>query len=258
MLIFFRTAGDVEGLGTGMSGSAVSEQIRAAAGAGNRVRLVVLDESRARPTVDGLPASIELLSAHPAEDGDLGLECGAMVVLNVEIPFAQLMKVARAARDAGAHVVFNLSCMPAIFAMPELHAVLGRTDILILRQVELQKAVGLLGQEMLGDCQTTTEMVGALAYWASFAVVATDGREGALYAEGESPAQRFLSPRGEDMNERSVSNNFVGALTAALSVRKSMPEAIEAALSKATAPQAETPYEARAGSPFKTLSNVIG
>ena len=148
--------------------------------------------------------------------------------------------------------------MPAIFAMPELHAVLGRTDILILRQVELQKAVGLLGQEMLGDCQTTTEMVGALAYWASFAVVATDGREGALYAEGESPAQRFLSPRGEDMNERSVSNNFVGALTAALSVRKSMPEAIEAALSKATAPQAETPYEARAGSPFKTLSNVIG
>lgn len=86
MLIFFGTAGDVEGLGTDMSGSAVSQQIKAAADAGNRVRLVVLDESRARPTVDGIPASIELLSANPAEDGDLGLECGAIVVLNVETP----------------------------------------------------------------------------------------------------------------------------------------------------------------------------
>ncbi|WP_336741579.1 PfkB family carbohydrate kinase [Aureimonas altamirensis] len=239
MLIFFGTAADVEALGAGMSGNAVSQQIKAAADGGHRIRLVVLDESRAMPAVDGIPGSVELLSANPAEDGDLGLECGAHVVVNVETPFAHLMKVARAARDAGAYVVFNLSCMPAIFAMPELHAVLGRTDILILRQAELQKAVGLLGQDMLGDCETTAEMVGALAYWASFAVVATDGRDGALYAEGEAPAQRFLSPRGEDINERAVSNSFVGALTAALSSRKPMPEAIEAALAKATSPQAQ-------------------
>ncbi len=239
MLIFFGTAGDVEALGAGMSGSAVSEQIKAAAEGGSRIRLVVLDETRAMPAVDGIPGSLELFSANPAEDGDLGLECGALAVLNVEIPFAHLMKVARAARNAGAHVVFNLSCMPAIFAMPELHAVLGKTDTLILRQGELQKAVGLLGQDMLGDCQTTTEMVGALAYWASFAVVATDGHEGAVYAEGDAPAQRFLSPRGQDMNVRSVSNSFVGALTAALSRKKPMPEAIEAALAEAAPPRAE-------------------
>lgn len=239
MLIFFGTAGDVAALSAGESGSAVSEQIKAASDGGSRIRLVVLDESRALPDVGGIPASLELCCADPTDDGDLGLECDALVVLNVETPFAHLMKVARAARSAGAHVVFNLSCMPAVFAMPELHAVLGRTDILILRQSELQKAVGLLGEDMLGSCQTTTEMVGALAYWASFAVVATDGREGAVYAEGDAPAQRFLSPRGQDMDVRSVSNSFVGALTAALSMKKSMPEAIEAALAEAAPPLAE-------------------
>lgn len=239
MLIFFGTAGDVEGLRAVTPASAVGEQIRAASDGGRRVRLVVLDETLATHEREGVPASLELFTANPAQDGDLCLECGAHVVLNVELPFAHLMKVARAARSAGAHVVFNLSCMPAIFAMPELHAILGRTDILILRQGELQKAVGLLGEDMLGACQTTLEMVSALAYWASFAVVATDGREGAVYAEGDAPAQRFLSPRGQDMDVRSVSNSFVGSLAAALSAKKAMPDAIEAALADAVPDHAE-------------------
>jgi hypothetical protein len=224
--------GSVQRSGDAASTGWAAAQAQAAAFHGTRVQILTPDpiaESEG-PHDQHLTEGVEYY--HAATDLSVGNAVSSpstTLVLIPDIDYALLMNAAGTARSAGHTVVLVLPAMPQWMDMPKLHALLGRTDILVVRRAQLERAVELLGREMLGESSTTMEMVASLAYWASFGVIATDGREGAVYAEGEGSPARFLSPDGHSLDDSRVFNMFSGALAAALS-EHGLPDAIRHAL----------------------------
>ncbi|WP_062228955.1 carbohydrate kinase family protein [Aureimonas frigidaquae] len=224
--------GSVQRDGNAASTGWAADQARAAAVHGTRVQILspdlpALGEGQAEP--DPAEGVEYRHTAGDAAVDDAVSKASTTLVLIPDIDYALLMKAAGAARSSGQTVVLVLPDMPQWLDMPKLHALLGRTDILVLRQAELERAVDLLGRDMLGESSTTMEMVASLAYWASFGVIATDGREGAVYAEGENAPTRYLSPDGHSLADSRVFNMFAGALAASLP-EHGLPDAIRYAL----------------------------
>lgn len=134
-----------------------------------------------------------------------------ILVLQMEVPFREALRVARRARSAGARIVWNYAPAPAAFAEADLRDLLAATDVFVANDHEIAAAARLLGLGE-GDAEPARGISRATATL----VVHTRGSRGAVasLADGRSYAADAAPVRVVDTT--GAGDTFVGVLAAEL------------------------------------------
>jgi ribokinase len=143
-----------------------------------------------------------------------------LLLLQLEVPMASVLRAAQAARAAGCRVLLNPA--PAQ-ALPD--ALWPLVDILVLNEVEAK----LLGGLPAVDAGNAGEAAAQLARRGPRDVIVTLGAEGAVWhCDGASRA--FPAPRVQAVDTTAAGDTFIGALAALLVEDSPMDAAIEHAI----------------------------
>lgn len=191
--------------------------------------MIVVDGS-GENTIIVSPAANGALSAEHATTASL--QAGDVLCLCLEVPQPTVLAAARAAREAGAQVLFNLS--PFAEVPDEL---LACTDVLLVNATE---AAQVLGEE-LGDWSTTRDRLRAAGVGAA---VVTLGGDGAVVLADEVTA--VAAEPVEVVDTTGCGDAFTGATADRLARGDSLVEAARSATRTAalaaTAPGAQSSY----------------
>ncbi|MBP0614163.1 ribokinase [Jiella sp. KSK16Y-1] len=136
----------------------------------------------------------------------------AVLVLQMEIPLAEIVAAAERMRAAGGRVVVNLAPVPEDLSQRDLARILAASDILVVNEGELAAAAKLAG---IG-AQTIPETAVALAQHYNVVVIATLGADGVLIAEGMGEPQRLSALPVEVVDTTGAGDTFVGVFASAL------------------------------------------
>ncbi|TDB84673.1 ribokinase [Actinomadura sp. 7K534] len=181
---------------------------------------------------EGAPSGVALITIGPDGDNSIIVSPGAnarlapediaaagdmigrasVVSFQLEVPLPAVEAAARAAAEAGARVVLNLS-PPA----PVPDELLGRCDPLVVNEHE---AAYLLG----GARESAAETAAALVRSGARSVVVTLGAEGVVVADGEGTAA-VPSPKAEAVDTTGAGDAFTAALCLRLARGDSLRDA---------------------------------
>ena len=142
--------------------------------------------------------------ARPFEPGDV-------LILQMEVPLAEALTVARAARDGGARVIWNLAPAAADLDRSGCEALMAATDILVVNEQEAKSASGLLG----GEAEDAERSAIALSARGT-EVVLTRGARGALLARGGSIVAEARAAPVEVVDTTGAGDTFVGTFATCL------------------------------------------
>lgn len=144
---------------------------------------------------------------------------GTFVVLQMEVPAAEVEAAIGHARRAGARVILNLAP-----ALPIARSALRQVDILVVNEHEAAALCGHLG---LPQVEPADQAI-ALARDLGNSVIATLGAAGAVGAHGEETWRVEAFPVAA-IDTTGAGDCFVGVLAAALSRGATLPEAMRRA-----------------------------
>jgi ribokinase len=181
------------------------------------VALIVVDDSGENQIAVASGANAELDPAAVAA-ALADAEPGGVALLGLEVPDRPVLAGARAARDAGLHVVLN----PAP-ARPLPDEMLALAPILTPNGPE---AAALSGEH---DPQAAAR---ALTARTGAPVVVTVGADGALLADGET-LEEIPAPRVQAVDTTGAGDAFNGALAAALAGGAALGDAVREAVAVA-------------------------
>jgi ribokinase len=150
---------------------------------------------------------------------------GDILVLQMEVPLAESLKAARAARARGARVVANLAPVPADLDAIQLKALLDAVDILVVNEHEALRAAALL----IPQAKDPLAAAKAIVAHSGRTVVATLGGEGALAVLPNRKTIRAAAPPITPVDTTGAGDTFVGVFAAALAEGL----ALEAAMARA-------------------------
>lgn len=159
------------------------------------------------------PAALDAL----AGGADSPFRTAALVVLNLEIPFATVERAIVLAHAAGARVVLNLSPVGALSP-----ALLGPSDLLVVNGPE---AGELLGQTPPADLASAASAAEALRRLGPGTAVVTLGAAGASAAAAGGP-HRVAGIAVEAVDTTGAGDAFLGALAAGLDEGLELPRAL--------------------------------
>ena len=160
-------------------------------------------------SVDDLPA--ELFSSD------------TVLVLQMELPFAQALAAARRTASASGTVIWNLAPVPEKMTRETVTELLAVTDHLLVNEHEALDAAAAIG----GAASDYEIAAAALAKAGSLTCTVTVGAQGALAVTAEGTHLRAPAPRITPVDTTGAGDTFVGALAAMLSEEVSLQRALE-------------------------------
>lgn len=145
-----------------------------------------------------------------------------VLVLQMEVPFAQALRAAQFAKSAGAIVVWNLAPVPAAMSVEMLREALDVTSYLIVNEHEAIDAAARLGTPE----QNYQSAASLLAKAGRLTCVVTAGADGARAALPDGRLLQATSPTIEPIDTTGAGDTFVGAFACMLSERAPLQTAL--------------------------------
>jgi len=139
--------------------------------------------------------------------GDAALRAAQLVLLQMEVPVAQSIHLARRARRLGCAVVLNVAPAHSLDALD-----LGAIDWLVVNETELAQVAAALRL----DAAPAREQAAVVAARAGVKVVVTLGATGASLALPEGGGAASAAPRVQVVDTTGAGDTFVGVFAAAL------------------------------------------
>lgn len=190
--------------------------------------ITVASGANLEPSADDVPGAL--------------LTAGTTLVLQMEVPFAQSLALARRVRQSGGRVIWNCAPVPDGFPAADAAALLAASDVLIVNEHEAADIAAILGKP-------GGEIAGLIAGTATLCIV-TAGAEGAFAYTPEGETFHVPAPHIEPVDTTGAGDTFVGAIAAALDESLDLQQALDlgcrAAALSCLAPGAQ------AGMPFRS------
>lgn len=146
-----------------------------------------------------------------------------VLVLQMEVPFAQALEVARRTKAASGTVVWNLAPVPEQMTPEMIRDLLGSTDYLLVNEHEALDAAATIGARV-ADFEAAARR---LAQVGDLICVVTAGAHGAIAVTPNGAGQRAPSPIIRPVDTTGAGDTFVGAFTAMLSEGAPLQNALE-------------------------------
>jgi ribokinase len=180
------------------------------------------------------------------------LTADTVLLVQVEVPFAQSMEVARRTRDASGRVIWNLAPVPEQMTSDMIREVLEATDFLIANEHEAQDAALALGLSPPGFEAAAS----LLAKAGQLSCVVTAGAQGAFAVAADGTRFHAPAPAITPVDTTGAGDTFAGAFACLISenapLEKALEVGCEAAALKCLKPGAQDGMPVR--SDLKTLS----
>ncbi|MBR0844210.1 ribokinase [Bradyrhizobium liaoningense] len=174
-----------------------------------------------------------------------------VLVLQMEVPFAQAREVARLTTSASGTVIWNLAPVPETMTAAMVTELLGVTDYLLVNEHEALDAAAAVGLASLDYEAAAAD----LARTGNLTCIVTAGAQGALAVTAEGTRLHAPAPRITPVDTTGAGDTFVGAFAAMIGENVSLQIALEvsceAAALKCLKPGAQTgmPIRGAIGSP---------
>jgi ribokinase len=162
-----------------------------------------------------------------------------ILVLQMEVPFAQSLAAARRTRSASGTVIWNLAPVPEQMTAAMVSEMLAVTDYLLVNEHEARDAAAAIGLAS-PDYELAA---GHLAKVGNLTCIVTAGAEGALAAAPARSSLRVPAPRITPVDTTGAGDTFAGAFAAMVSEGRPLQAALhvgcEAAAQKCLKPGAQ-------------------
>lgn len=161
-----------------------------------------------------------------ASAGDLAAalpHSGIVLVLQMEVPFAQALEAARRAASASGTVIWNLAPVPDKMTREMVTELLAVTDYLLVNEHEALDAAAAIGLAF-ADYEAAAA---GLARAGNLTCIVTAGAQGALAVTADGTRQHAPAPRITPVDTTGAGDTFVGAFAAMLSEGMSLHRALE-------------------------------
>lgn len=146
-----------------------------------------------------------------------------VLVLQMEVPFAQSLEVARRTKSESGIVIWNLAPVPERMTSAMLRDLLDATDYLLVNEHEALDAAAAIG----ADTSDFEAAARGLARDGDLTCVVTAGALGAFAVRGEGAGLRAPSPIICPVDTTGAGDTFVGAFAAMLSEQAPLQIALE-------------------------------
>lgn len=146
------------------------------------------------------------LSAGDVPDSMLG--SGTVLVLQMEVPFAASLDVARRTRKAGGRVIWNCAPVPPGLTRDEATDLLDASDVLIVNEHEARDMALILG--------IPADDIAPLAQRSAATCIVTAGARGAFASTADGQFFEAPAPVIEPVDTTGAGDTFVGAIAVAL------------------------------------------
>lgn len=145
-----------------------------------------------------------------------------IAVLQMEVPFAQSLEVARRTRSASGRVIWNLAPVPAQMTSAMVRDILDATDYLLVNEHEALDAAAEIGLQTSGFEKAAEELARA----GRLTCVVTAGARGALAVTADGAFVRAASPKISPVDTTGAGDTFVGAFASMLDEQAPLQEAL--------------------------------
>jgi ribokinase len=146
-----------------------------------------------------------------------------VLALQMEVPFAQSLEVARRTKSASGIVIWNLAPVPEKMTSAMLRDLLDSTDYLLVNEHEALDAAAAIGAGT-ADFEAAA---GRLAELGDLTCVVTAGAQGALAVTSGGARLRAPAPTIRPVDTTGAGDTFVGAFAAMLSEQAPLQNALE-------------------------------
>jgi len=164
------------------------------------------------------------LAARAADVPAARLTADTVLVLQMEVPFAEALTVARKTKAASGTVVWNLAPVPEKMTGGMVRDVLAATDYLVVNEHEALDAAAALGIKMT-DFEAAA---GALAKAGQLTCVVTAGAEGAFAFAPDGKRIHVPTLKIAPIDTTGAGDTFVGAFACLVSEKTPLQKALEA------------------------------
>jgi ribokinase len=191
------------------------------------------------------------LAARAADVPAQHLAADTVLVLQMEVPFAEALDVARRTRAASGRVVWNLAPVPERMTREMIGDVLAATDYLITNEHEALDAAAALGARV-------TEFEAAAAHLAKsgqLICVVTAGARGAFAFAPDGARAHAPSSNITPVDTTGAGDTFVGAFACMLSEQAPLQKALEVGCEAAALKCLKA--GAQAGMPARTAISAL-
>jgi len=164
------------------------------------------------------------MAARAADVPASHLAADTVLVLQMEVPFAEALEVARRTRAASGRVVWNLAPVPENMTGEMIRTLCGATDCLITNEHEAVDAASALGAA-LSDFETAAAH---LAKATELTCVVTAGAQGAFAFAPDGTRLHAASLAITPVDTTGAGDTFVGAFASVLAEKMPLQQALEA------------------------------
>ncbi|WFU69084.1 ribokinase [Bradyrhizobium sp. CB2312] len=172
-----------------------------------------------------------------------------VLVLQMEVPFAQALQAARRTTSASGTVIWNLAPVPDKMTREMVSELLGVTDYLLLNEHEAMDAAVAIGLAPSGY----EAAAAGLARTGDLTCIVTAGAQGALAVAADGTRLHAPAPRITPVDTTGAGDTFVGAFAAMVHEKVPLQSALqvgcEAAAQKCLTPGAQAGMPVRAKIP---------
>jgi ribokinase len=164
------------------------------------------------------------MAASAADVPAADLTADTVLVLQMEVPFAEALAVARKTKAASGKVVWNLAPVPQNMTGGMVRDMLDATDYLVVNEHEALDAAGALGM-MMADFEAAAD---ALAKSGRLTCVVTAGAEGAFAFTPDGARVHAPSTKITPVDTTGAGDTFVGAFACLVSEKAPLQKALAA------------------------------
>lgn len=154
------------------------------------------------------------------------LSATSVLVLQMEVPLAENIEVARRAKQGGARVVWNVAPVPAAADRADIENMLASTDVLVANEHEATSVAAIIGEDVGGEYLRAATLL-ARSY--GLTSIVTAGARGA-FAVGPDGVQIHAQARPVTaVDTTGAGDTFVGVLAYGLAEDRGLQEAMQRA-----------------------------
>lgn len=154
------------------------------------------------------------------------LSGASVIVLQMEVPLAESLELARRARKAGAMVVWNVAPVPSAIERMAIADMLATTDVLVVNEHEAVAVAAFMGEDVGGDCFKASSI---LARMSGLVCIVTAGAKGALAVGPDGTQYRAAARPVTAVDTTGAGDTFVGVLACGLAEKRDLGDAMRRA-----------------------------